>query len=221
MTNMGIGRNYRETIATRSIFAAWHCRDGRFRGLVCLAGFLALLALASPAGAQDAYPVMPLLDKGHEMEGIKTGFFSATGERVARLQIDRVGLEYRNQGFLRVALWPLVVLDGVILDVSDPATVWANQGAEILRTIRNLGGRNEVILRRVQIHVAGSPDVVALVAHVRADGALELSMPEASAGAVSVPATIRYFWLTGPQAGRLTQTVPSRQMAAVTPTSRK
>ena len=173
--------------------------------------------MAAPGVSQDAEPVLPLFDRGHETEGFKTGYFTPAGERVARLLIDRVGLEYRSQGFLRVAWRPMVVLEGVTLEVSDPSAAWSAQGSEILRTMRTLGGRNEVVLRRVLIRVAGAPEITASAARIRSDGGLELTLQPGGPGQAAAPPRVQYFWLTGPQAGRLTETAPPRRAATAPP----
>jgi hypothetical protein len=178
-----------------------------------------VLALATSAWGRDADAVTPVLDLSHESEGVRAGFFTPAGDRVARLLIDRVGLEYRTQGFFRVAWRPLVVLEGVTLEVSNPAAAWPEQGAQILRTMRTLGGRNELVMRRVEICVAGEPKISAASGVIRADGGLELTMPAGVNDAKSTPVAVRYFWLTGPEAGTLTRTAPPRQAKSLSSSS--
>jgi hypothetical protein len=177
-----------------------------------------VLTLVAVAWARDDDAVAPLLDGGHETKGLRAGFFTSAGERVARLSIDQVGLEYRTQGFLRVAWRPIVVLDGVTLEVANPAATWPEQGLQILQAMRTLGGRSELILRRVKIRLTGAADIDATTARIRTDGGLELTMPAAEGRPDAGLPHIQYFWLTGPQAGRLTQTAPPH-LAAATPPS--
>lgn len=75
---------------------------------------------------------------------------------------------------------------------------------EMLRVMRTLGGRSELVLRRVQIRVAGAPDYDATAARIRTDGGLELTMPGTDDGLAAVPARVQCFWLIDLQAGQLT-----------------
>jgi hypothetical protein len=138
------------------------------------------------------------------MRGVALGFFDGTtGNRVARLLLDRVTLEYRHQGFLRVAWRPLVMLDGVTLE-SSAVAAWPAQGPKVCQTLRELAGRDELVLRHVRVCLAGSPalEITAPSARLRADGCLEL--PAATVTGATAPATTvdGCLWLTGPAAGR-------------------
>lgn len=135
------------------------------------------------------------------MEGVVYGFFDdRTGDRIGRLSIGHVGIEYQRQGFLRVAWKPLVVLDEVMLEIA-PGAHWPDAGRQIIDALGR-GRSREAVVRRLHLRVGGEPavDLTAALAQLRADGALLLA--EADAGGTARPA--KCFWLAGPQAGTLT-----------------
>ena len=185
-------------------------RSGIWRGFFAL-GLLGLAALV-PAHAADAPSrLRPLLDRTHELNGIVVGYFDLASERrVARLELEHISLAYRHQGFLRVAWRPQVVMDGVTLEVVD-AAAWPGQAAEVCRTLRELGGSDELILHRVCIRLAGEPGCVITAGSARLNAAGGLLLVDAfssEAGAPPVSAGNQMFWLGGPDAGRL-QPVPA------------
>lgn len=144
------------------------------------------------------------------MAGAVYRFFDdATGERTGELRIGRVDMEYRRQGFLRVAWRPLVVLAQVNLDFT-AAMAWPAQGAQIVRALETLGGRDELVLRDVRVHLAGEEnrEVVAATARLAPGGALVLLDATLTTGgaAAEAPATYR-LELTGANAGRLARSV--------------
>jgi hypothetical protein len=149
------------------------------------------------------------------MKAIVYGFFDdKTGERIGRLQIDKVGVEYQHRGFLKVAWDPLIVLDGVTLEVSAGA-VWPEAGAKIIDALRVTGRQNASVLRNVHLRLAGAPgrEIAAAGATLRKDGGLELLGVNFTAGAApaaspSVTGNL-CFWLAGPRAGQLTPLAPA------------
>lgn len=145
------------------------------------------------------------------MKAIVYGFFDdKTGERIGRLQIEKVGVEYQRRGFLRVAWDPLVVLDGVTLEIGAGAT-WPEAGNKIIDALRVTGRQNSSVLRHVRLRLAGATprEIVAETATLRKDGGLELVGVENADGA-GRPATTETlcFWLAGPRGGEVTSLVP-------------
>ena len=156
------------------------------------------------------------------MKAIVYGFFDdKTGERIGRLQIDKVGIEYQHRGFLRVAWDPLVVLDGVTLEISAGA-VWPEAGVKIIDALRVTGRQNASVLRNVHLRLAGAPgrEITAAGAMLRKDGGLELLGVNLTAGAAPAEptsaATNFCFWLAGPRAGQLTPAAPAGPTLAQT-----
>lgn len=153
------------------------------------------------------------------MQGIVHGFFDGqTGEKLGRLRIDRVAVEARREGFLRIGLKPIVVLEGVTLEISAGAT-WPETGRQILAALQG-SARDGCILRNVTLRIAGTEarELSAPAGRLRAEGVLELSfaaVPPGSLPPPEGPATMCY-WLTGPQAGKL---VPGMAAASVPPKS--
>ena len=189
------------------------CELGAARGRCALALLPAFFLLA-PLGAraEDDRGSPAGLANTPGMRGVVYGFFEdKTGERIGRMRIDSVEVEYRRQGFLRVAWRPLVVLAGVTLDLAEGAN-WPSAGAQILNALKVAGGRDGCVLRNVRLRLAGpsAREVVAPTATVRADGALELQAAALAAGGgakTGAPGTL-CLWLAGPRAGQLT-TVPA------------
>ncbi len=185
-------------------------RTHRVRSLL---GSLLLLALPLPAIAdQEARPASGANAPG--MKAIVYGFFDdRTGARIGRLQIENVALEYQHRGFLRVAWDPLVVLDGVTLEI-DAAAIWPDAGVKIVDALRVTGRQNASVLRHVRLRLGGArqSEITAESALLRKDGALELTGVELAAGstAATLPASGRMcFWLAGPRAGQLTTVPPA------------
>jgi hypothetical protein len=185
--------------------------------------FALLLMLAG--GQLTGAPETTSAASGANAPGMKTivyGFFDDhTGARIGRLQIDEVGVEYQHRGFLKVAWDPLVVLDGVTLEVSAGA-VWPDAGVKIIDALRVTGRQNTSVLRNVRLRLAGTParEIAAASATLRRDGGLELLGVNLTAGAEPVspaPATGSYcFWLAGPRAGQLTPATPAGPAVAQT-----
>ena len=145
-----------------------------------------------------------------EMRGVVFVLFdSQTQQRFARLQIGCVSMEYRRQGFLRVAWHPLVVLNEVTLE-TEAGAAWPTQGSQVLRALQTLGRREDMILRQVRLQLGGSPptSLQAGTARLRPDGALVLTDIAAREGAPGAPPpnprAPLIFWLVGPNAGQLT-----------------
>lgn len=140
------------------------------------------------------------------MSGALYRFFDdATGERTGELRIGRVDMEYRRQGFLRVAWRPLVVLAKVEFDFT-ATMAWPAQGSQIVHALETLGGRDELVLRDVRVRLAGERrrELTAATARLAPGGALVLFDAELSEGgeAATAPGTYR-LELTGVNAGRL------------------
>lgn len=142
------------------------------------------------------------------MKGVVYGFFDdKTGARIGRLEIESVGVEYQRRGFLRVAWDPIVVLDGVTLEISAGAT-WPDAGMKIIDALRVTGRSGASVLRRVRLRIPGSPtpEITAATASLRTDGGLVLRDVTASASEGAAAESARgnlCLWLAGPRAGQL------------------
>jgi hypothetical protein len=127
-------------------------------------------------------------------------------------------MEYQRKGFLRVAWKPLVVLKAVNFEVNS-GMAWPVQGAQMVRALLTLGGRDELVLREVRVQLAGSParEITAPTARLLPDGALEMSEAifsvEGVAQADTRPGTFRLA-LTGQHAGQLRQMVAQSRTAS-------
>jgi hypothetical protein len=190
---------------------------GRFTRAVRLARFalpgLALL-LAGGGGlrAAEAPPALARVAGAPGMTGAVYGFFdNQTGARTGRLRIGQVVMEYQRKGFLRVAWRPRVVLDQVEFDLGADLA-WPTQGTQIVRALQSLGGHDELVLRDVRLHLAGSPgtEIAAPSARLRKGGVLELVQATVSGGPPGAPGQGNFLlWLTGPRAGQLAPANPS------------
>ncbi len=167
-------------------------------GFARLGLMLVIVACIPLRGAEPAATNRP------GMEGVTYRFFDdRTGGDIGRLRIERVTMEYGRRGFLRVAWQPQVVLEGVTLEIVSGAP-WPAAGTQILEALR-AGGREAGALHNLTLLPAGTstPKIVAPVARLRADGAIECVAAAVSpaGGAASVSET-GCFWLSGPLAGR-------------------
>jgi hypothetical protein len=185
------------------------------RHLMLVAGLLPALLLhaAVPAVTTDQVGPAPSLTNTPGMRGLVHGFFDdRTGERNGRLRIESVEVEYRRQGFLRVAWRPLVVLAGVNLEIEAVAD-WPATGRQILAALQSAGGREAWVLRNVRLRLAGSPnrEILAPTAAVRSDGGLELRSAVFLTGGETAQGGPQdlCLWLAGPQVGQLTPPPPS------------
>ena len=155
------------------------------------------------------------------MKGVVYGFFDdKTGGRIGRLEIETVGVEYQHRGFLRVAWDPLVVLDGVTLEIGAGA-VWPEAGAKIIDALRVTGRSGLSVMRRVHLRIAGTPvrEITAATATLGPDGSLTLAgvtMPGSGAPDAGVSAGNFCFWLAGAQAGQLIAIAPTGAAIAQT-----
>lgn len=155
------------------------------------------------------------------MRAVVYGFFDdQTGARIGRLQIEKVDVEYQRHGFLRVAWDPLVVLDGVTLEVG-AGVAWPQAGAKIIEALRVTGRRDVCVLRNVRLRLAGLParEITAATASLRPDGGLELVAATWLAGGAPASAGGAgnwCFWLAGPHAGQLTAAAAVARGASVT-----
>ena len=142
------------------------------------------------------------------MKGVAYKFFDdKTGTCTGQLKIGSINMEYRKQSFLRVAWRPLVVLSQVDLDIHADMS-WSAQGQQIGRELLALGGHDELVLREVRLHLAGSPrrEITAPTARLLRNGILELTdavVADETAPPAAQPAVTLRLLLTGPNAGRL------------------
>lgn len=174
--------------------------SGRGLVVILLLAALGIGRAAEPAGAASGLP---------EARQVAFNLFEdGSGRRVGRIQVARIGLEYRKQGFLRVAWRPATVLEGVTLDLRAAEDLPA-QGAQVARALRALGRREDFSLRDVCI-LLGGPSAVridAASARLQPDGVLVLSRATV-AGTTDAPAEIG-LWLAGPHAGQWRAQLPS------------
>jgi len=146
------------------------------------------------------------------MQGVAYRFFDdRTGELTGQLRIGHVDMEYQRRGFLRVAWKPQVVLHEVNFEVSSDLA-WPVQGAQMVRALLTLGGRDQLVLRDVRVQLAGTPgrEITAPTARLLSDGALEMSGATlAEAGTAEADRRTGTFRLalTGQHAGQLRQMV--------------
>ena len=179
---------------------------------IALPGLALWLASGNWLSAAGAPPSPARVPGAPGMTGAVYGFFdNQTGARTGRLRIGQVVMEYQRKGFLRVAWRPLVVLDQVEFDLGT-GLAWPTQGSQIVRTLQSLGGHDELVLRDVRLHLAGSPgtEIAAPSARLRKGGVLELFQATVSGGASGPPAQGTYLlWLAGPRAGQLHPAKPS------------
>ncbi len=173
-----------------------------------IAAFLLLACIARLGAEEAAVSVALVPGGGPAMKGVACKFFDdKTGYCTGQLKIGSVNMEYRKQGFLRVAWRPLVVLSQVDLDIHTDMA-WAAQGAQIGHQLLALGGRDELVLRDVRLHLAGSPrrEITAPTARLLRNGMLELDdavVADGDAQPFTRPAATLRLPLTGPNAGRL------------------
>ena len=177
-----------------------------------LVGFVVVLltALGGVAAADPARtPALP------EARGLQVTLFDdASGSRIGRLEVGRVGLEFRKQGFHRVAWRPGTVWTGVTLDLRDAGDL-AARGDQVLRALARLGGVAPAEMREVSVRLPGAAGMVleAREARLLADGRLQLAdptEPDQVAGMQSGGT----LWLAGPRAGRWEPRAPARRRVA-------
>lgn len=175
---------------------------------------VALLTAAQLGGSQPTNSGLRVLG-APTFKGVVYKFFDDhTGYCTGQLKIGRIDMEYRRQGFMRVAWRPLVVLEQVELDVSENLA-WPAQGSQISRELQVLGGQDELVLRDVRIRLAAEAGrvIAAPAARFLPGNVLELSeatdAPGGDATNARVIGTVRLH-LTGPNAGRLSVSVPPR-----------
>ena len=188
---------------------------------------LSLIALALAVGvatgerleAADREAPVTKVEGAPRMQGVAYRFFDdRTGALTGQLRIGHVDMEYQRKGFLRVAWKPQVILQDVNFEVSSDLA-WPVQGAQMVRALVALGGRDELVLRDVRVQRAGAPgrEITAPTARLLPDGALEMSgatlAEEGRAQADSRTGTFRLA-LTGPHAGQLRQLVVQSRSAA-------
>lgn len=168
--------------------------------------FFLLLALALAAvvpGAKLAAQAAKV-EGAPSVQGVVYRFFdNRTGARTGELRIGSVDLEYRRQGFMRVAWRPLVVLQSVVLTV-DSEQAWAGHDSQIVRALLTHGGREDLVLRGVKVGLAGTParELFAGTARLLPDGVLELMDATLTTDRTTETGTYR-LPLTGAHAGQL------------------
>jgi len=153
------------------------------------------------------------------MQGVAYRFFDdRTGALTGQLRIGHVDMEYQRKGFLRVAWKPQVILQDVKFEVSSDMA-WPVQGAQMVRALLALGGRDELVFRDVRVQLAGTPgrEITAPNARLLPDGALEMSgatlAEEGTAQTDNRTGTFRLA-LTGQHAGQLRQMVAQSRTAS-------
>jgi hypothetical protein len=153
------------------------------------------------------------------MQGVAYRFFDdRTGALTGQLRIGHVDMEYQRKGFLRVAWKPQVILQDVKFEVSSDMA-WPVQGAQMVRALLALGGRDELVFRDVRVQLAGTPgrEITAPNARLLPDGALEMSgatlAEEGRAQTDNRTGTFRLA-LTGQHAGQLRQMVAQSRTAS-------
>lgn len=141
-------------------------------------------AAAATAAPQARNVLIPIYAEGHP-------------RAVASIRIERVFRDHRRMGFFRVKALPLVVAEGVQLEVRKPAGA-TNLLAEFSAALHRLGGNRAVELRDFRFALAGeagprlqarrlSPPTAAdptafLLEGVRMDdGSRQLAFPKATA----------------------------------------
>ncbi|HVT72267.1 MAG TPA: hypothetical protein VHD61_03965 [Lacunisphaera sp.] len=186
---------------------SWMAAAGALLGLVC--------GQAEP----DSGLSVKLEVGGPAMKGVSYRFVDEhTGTRTGVLSIGSVTMEYRRQGFMHVAWRPLVVLSKVDLQTESGAA-WP---AQLGHALAELGGRDELVMRDVHLHLAGTParEVSAATARFLPGGVLELSDATLAAPGTepgSAPGGTFRLWLAGPRAGRLfPANVPAAGLADAT-----
>lgn len=163
--------------------------------ILLLAGVINGAGLSAQAAKVEGAP---------RVQGVVYRFFdNRTGARTGELRIGSVDLEYRRQGFMRVAWRPLVVLQSVVLTV-DGDEAWAGYDSQIVRALLTHGGREDLVLRDVKVLLAGAStrELSASTARLLPDGVLELQGATLTADGTTHNGTFRLA-LTGAQAGRL------------------
>lgn len=154
------------------------------------------LSVPVERGGGPRHVILPLLDP-------------VSGDRIARLEIQRTALEYRHHGVFRVAWDPVVVLDGVDLEITDLAA-WPAVRDQLPPFIHSLSGDNPVELRAVRIHVLDSSPRTILADSARFTPAGDLRLvgfretPSASGAPASSPIpTPVVLHLSGADLGRV------------------
>lgn len=142
-------------------------------GLICWA-LLSLPVDAASVVVSGNSSVNMTKDDGPR--NVTLGFFEeASGERIARLQIGLMTLDYRRQGLFRVAWKPQVVLTNVTLQLTDLAAC-RRVGEQLPEALRSIGAVGAVQLRAFVLEVQ-QPNLIrieALGAEITADGNLLL-----------------------------------------------
>ena len=93
------------------------------------------------------------MSKDDGPRNVTLGFFDdANGERVARLQIGLMTLDYRRQGLFRVAWKPQVILTGVTLQLTDLAAC-RTVGSQLPEALRSIGAGGSLQLRSVVLEI--------------------------------------------------------------------
>jgi hypothetical protein len=129
-------------------------------------------------------------------------FSDQGGARLARLRIERMSVESGREGFMRIGLRPVVVFDGVDLQI-ESTTLWPEAGRKIRDALERTAG-GEFVLRNVRLQNTDATPrrVFAPSGRLRSEGAIELVHARDIETARSAEPVTLWFWLTGPQAAR-------------------
>lgn len=145
------------------------------------------LVLAGASAASAATPenrrLFMQISRTAGPENVVYGFFDeATGERVARLQIAKLSLDYGKHGVFRVAWKPRAVLQGVHLKLfQDDA--WSLVGGQLETVLAGIAPREALVLRELTFERAAAtePALTARTAELTADGHLRLQQAQLGA----------------------------------------
>lgn len=162
-----------------SLVRAWPMRAA---WLLSLALVLAGASAASAAAPENRRLFMQI-SRTAGPENVVYGFFDeATGERVARLQIAKLSLDYGKHGVFRVAWKPRAVLQGVHLKLfQDDA--WSLVGGQLEAVLAGIAPREALVLRELTFERAAAtePALTARTAELTADGHLRLQQAQLGA----------------------------------------
>ncbi len=162
-----------------SLARAWPMRAA---WLLSLALVLAGASAASGAAPENRRLFMQI-SRTAGPENVVYGFFDeATGERVARLQIAKLSLDYGKHGVFRVAWKPRAVLQGVHLKLfQDDA--WSLVGGQLETVLAGIAPREALVLRELTFERAAAtePALTARTAELTADGHLRLQQAQLGA----------------------------------------
>ncbi len=158
---------------------SWRMRGAWLLGLTLALAGASVASVAAPEGRR----LFMQISRTAGPENVVYGFFDeATGERVARLQIAKLSLDYGKHGVFRVAWKPRAVLQGVHLKLfQDDA--WPLVGAQLEAVLAGIAPREALVLRELSFERAAAeePVLTARTAELTADGHLRLHQAQLGA----------------------------------------